>query len=53
MACPADDTTEPESIPKQLTAWTDIMARVGVGAIAALVMFIALEVPCWRSLTRG
>lgn len=35
--------TEPDTIPKQLTAWTGSMARIVVGAIAALVIFLALE----------
>lgn len=35
--------TEPETIPKQLMAWTGSMARIVIGAIAALVVFLALE----------
>jgi hypothetical protein len=34
---------EPETIPSQLTAWTGSLARVVVGAVAALVIFLALE----------
>ena len=35
--------SRPTSIPGQLTVWTGTMARVVVGAVAALIIFLALE----------